>query len=730
VPVPSSSGWRAAAGSGAALAEIDPGSAPGQATWSFEGPESDEARVPLSQYLRVLKRRRWRILGFVAACTLAAVIVSARLTPLYESTATVDFDRQTPPGVVGPEAQRGASNDADQFMATQIKLVESDPVLRPVDQQFRLRELERQSMGASGAEDTPVTLRDLRVTRPPNTYLLLISYRSPDPKLASEVANAISKAYLDHTYDVRLHSSANLSGFMERQLDELRAKMERSGQALAGFERELNVINPEAKTDMLSSRLMQLNTELTGAEAERLKREAAFESVRGGALEAAFATPQGEELRRLAERRNEAREHLADLKTHYGINHPEYRRAQARVIDLEAAIETTRQEIAARVKIEFEESARRETLVKRALSEAKEEFDRVNARSFEYQALKREAEADKRLYEELFRKVKEAGINAGFENNAIRIADAARPALLPVFPNIGLNAMLVLLFSALAAGGAAIVSDLLDNTVRDPEQVSRTLPTEVIGSLPLVKRRGVTGIRATAAPGRRESESDLSGFGESVRALRNSIFLGTADPGYRSLLVTSAMPGEGKTTTAANLAAANAEHGGRTLLIDGDLRRPSLHRVFDLAGADGLLNVLLDEISWRAALTHLDWLPGLSILPAGSPSRRTAELIGRSLAELIDDASREFDLVILDAPPMLGFAEPLEMAAAVDGVIVVARAGRTSRKAVGTVLGTLHRVRARTVGLVLNEVHQELSDSYAYYGRYRSYYRTRSQAAT
>jgi len=421
-----------------------------------------------------------------------------------------------------------------------------------------LRELERQSMEASGAEETPVTLRDLRVTRPPNTYLMLISYRSPDPKLASDVANAISTSYLEHTYDVRLHSSASLAGFMERQLDELRAKMERSGQALAGFERELNVINPEAKTDMLSSRLIQLNTELTGAEAERLKREAAFESVRGGALAAALATPQGEELRRLVGRLSEAREHLADLKTHYGVNHPEYRRAQAHVDELQAAIEGARREIAARVEIEFKESANRETLVQRALGAAKQEFDRVNARSFEYQALKRDAEADKRLYEELFRKIKEAGINAGFENSAIRIADEARPALYPVSPNIGLNAMLALLFSALVAAGVAIIGDRLDSTLRDPEQVARTLPTEVIGSLPRVKRRGVTGIHAAEASDCSQSESDLSGFGESVRALRNSIFLGTSGECYRSLLVTSAMPGEGKTTTAANLATRRA----------------------------------------------------------------------------------------------------------------------------------------------------------------------------
>jgi succinoglycan biosynthesis transport protein ExoP len=261
--------------------ELERVPAPYPARGNLDPGEPEDGQLPISQYLSIVRRYHWRILGFIVASTLATVMVSARLTPTYESTATVDFDRQTPLAVVGPDAQRAASNDSDQFMATQIKLAQSDPVLRPVDEELHLREQERQwqerqwmdETEPPGAEESPVTLRNVRVTRPPNTYLLLISYRSPDRQLAAEAANAIARSYLEHTYDVRLHNAANLSGFMERQLDELRAKMERSGQALAGFERELNVVNPEEKTNILSSRLMQLNTELTGAEADRLKRK-------------------------------------------------------------------------------------------------------------------------------------------------------------------------------------------------------------------------------------------------------------------------------------------------------------------------------------------------------------------------------------------------------------------------------------------------------------------------
>jgi capsular exopolysaccharide synthesis family protein len=706
------------------MARVTSGAPP---VYSAADREPEEGKLPLSQYLWILRRYRWRIGGFIAAAVIGTLIVSARLTPIYESIATVDVDRQTPSGVVGEDAARMVLNDSDQYLATQIKLVQSDSVLRPVDRRFKLRELEHQpevESDSARAGDAPVALRRLKVTRPPNTYLLLISYRSDDPQLAADAANAIAQSYLEHTYNIRIRSSASLATFMEKQNEELRAKMERSSQALLGFERELNVINPEEKTNILSSRLLQLNTEYTNAQGDRLRKEAAYDSIKSGSIEAALAAAQGDGLRRLVEHLNDAREHFVEVKTHFGANHPEYRKAEAKVQEVESAIQSAIKDVGQRVEIEFTESQRREESLKQAVADAKADFDHVNARSFEYQALKREADADKLLYEELVRKIKEAGINAGFQNSAIRIADPARPALKPVFPDVKLNVLLAFLFSALVAVGAAVLSDLLDKTIRDPEQVSRTLRTEVIGSLPLMKMGHGAGAASLKPASKHtlEGEQDLSGFHESIRTLRNSILLGSFDRTYRSLLVTSAAPGEGKTTTAANLATAHAEQGKKTLLIDGDLRRPSVHRNFNLPSVVGLSNVLLGEIGWRDVLVRVEGLENLDILAAGPPSRRASDLIGRGLAEILEEASSDYDLVVLDAPPLLGFAEPLQMATAVDGVIIVARAGQTSRKSVASVLSVLTRLRAKVVGLVLNEVHKELSDSYYYYGYYRSYY--------
>ena len=190
----------------------------------------EDVSLPLTHYLWILRRHVWNILGFVAVCVFGAAVVSMRLTPIYESTATLYVDRQEAKGVVGQESQLGTySNlDAEQFLASQVKLIQEDSVVRPVAEKYQLLQKEKQIKNPNDAPlalDAPIVLKDLRVARPPNTFLLQISYRSPDRQLACDVANAIAISYIEHTYNIRIRSSASLSKFMERQIDELRTKM-------------------------------------------------------------------------------------------------------------------------------------------------------------------------------------------------------------------------------------------------------------------------------------------------------------------------------------------------------------------------------------------------------------------------------------------------------------------------------------------------------------------------
>jgi succinoglycan biosynthesis transport protein ExoP len=763
-------------------------SAPG----SWYGPElePEEPAVPLSHYLWILRRHAWKIFSFVLTCVIATFIVSSRLTPVYESTATIDIDLRTPTSVVGNDPAQGPLAQADQFLATQIKLIQSDSVLRPVVRKFHLDQdakTQKPALSSPAAQDAPVSLPNLKVTRPPNTFLLLVSYRSTDARLAADVANAVADSYREHTYNIRFTSSANLSRFMEKQLEDLRAKMERSSAALAQFEREMNVINPEQKTDILSSRLLQLNTEFTNAQADRLGKEAAFNSVASGSLEAAAVSSQGAALSPLLTKLDDAQEKFAEAKLHFGANHPEYRKAAAQVAAVQQQLEATRASIARRVETEYRDAVKRQSMLEKAVAATKAEYDALNARRFEYQNLKQEADADKKLYDELTTRIKEAGINAGFENNAVRLADPARPALEPVFPNLKLNLVLAFLLSSLLAVGAAVLSDALDTTVRDAVQVRRLFNTEVIGALPLVRewRRkkllkpsaAKSGLHTNPAsdarllglseagsrPAAASEAAQAAGvdgavvpasdprpsvsvcgpilplpadppahFREAIRTLRNSILLGSFDRPLRSLLVTSAVPRDGKSTTALHLAIAHAEQRRRTLLIDADLRRPSIHQAFNLPAetSGGLTAALSNGMDWRSKLASVQDLPDLSVLTAGLVNRRSPDLLGPSIGRLLDEAAADYDLVILDAPPLLGFPEPLQLAAAVDGVLVVGKSGSTDRKAMGAVFASLQRVRANVIGLVLNEVGKQSPDGYSDYSYYTNgkYYKHYNRA--
>ena len=693
--------------------------------------------VPLSHYLWILRRQVWKILAFVITCMLATFVVSARLQPIYEATATVNIDRQAPLDVVGEDsAHPSGENDADQYLATQIKLIESDAVLRPVAEQFHLLRSEGQTHNLSERDQllaaAPIKLKRLIVQRPQNTYLLTISYRSPDPGFATDVANAIANSYLLHTYELRFRSGAGMSSFMGKQLDELKAKMERSSLALTQFEKDMDVINPEEKTSIISARLLQLNTEYTTAQADRVRSEAAWNAIKSGSLEAAEASNQGEALAKLAESLDEARQRLALTKVTYGTSHPEYRKAASQVSEIEKQFNETRQSIADRVHTQYLESVNREQMLQATVNETKAEWDHVNARSYEYQQKKQDADADKALYEELIKKIQEADINSGFQNDNIRIADLARPPVRPVFPNLLLNLILGFLFSVFLGVGAAILLDSLDTTLRDPAEASRFLGTDVIGALPLDRMAANLPRSAAAAASAEIITADTgtnnrkgyyrsgSSFDEAVSTLRNTILLSDFEGRLHSLVVTSATPREGKSTLAAHLAMSNAARGKKTLLVDSDLRRPSLHAKFGLTPDHGLSNVLTGESSWREAVIPIEKRPNLTFLPAGLGSHRAADLIGPRLSTLLDEFAKEYDLVIMDSPPLLGFAESLQMAAAADGVLIVSCAGETKRRAVAEVISALRRLRANIVGVVLNQMrHNTSPEGYYNYGYYR-----------
>jgi succinoglycan biosynthesis transport protein ExoP len=694
-------------------------------------PAPGRMETPLSRHLGLARRKFWMILSVVTVGTGLTYGVCSLFTPLYEATATVDVDVRMPSGVLGSESRQVSAPDTDQFMATQIKLIQSDAVLRPVAQQYDLLHLEKQDRDLADSPEArklaPVKLKRLTVNRPPSTFLLQVSYRSPNPQLSADVANAIANSYVQHTYNLRLQTAEGLSNFMERQLEQLKAKMETSSDKLATFERTYSAADPEQRTAVISSQLVQLNNEYATAEGDRLRKEAAYNSVRNGSMEAAEVSTQGEALKQAVDRLDAAEQRFTVVKGKFGAKYPEYKTAELEVQNLQRQVDATRASIAKRVEIEYKQASNREAMLSTAVTDLKKKFDALNAHSFEYQTLKRDAEADKRLYDELVGKIKEAGINAGFQNSSMRIADGARPALKPSFPNMPMNVGLAFCFSLCAALALAVLSDDRDAAFSNSDQARTALNIAVLGTLPYVKGggRSLAPFIEDAKPILAAHDSGTMGrlmYEEAIYSLCSTVMLTPSDRKLRSLVVTSALPGEGKTLTACHLAVANARRRRRTLLMDCDFRLPGVDLNCGLHAERGLEEVLEGKAKWRDIRRTAAGLPELDILPVRQSKPELVPLIGRVLPAIIAEAKEEYDLIVIDSPPILRLSDPLELAALVDGVLLLAVAGQTNRKLVFDCVGVLRQLGVRHLGLVLNKVSPDDPDQ-AYYNKYTRYYR-------
>ena len=526
-------------------------------------------------------------------------------------------------------------------------------------------------------------------------------------------------------------SGLKASGRVPARLEELRARSERSMEAVARLNAGSNSGKPEEISSNMALRLRQLSAEHVNTQADLLKKRAAYSSVKSGSSETTRTAGQTEALRRLQERINEGEERSAEIKASKGQNDPDYQREQLELQEVRRQVQALSLNTVGRAEVEYNRAAARERVIEQELARTNAEFDRLNADSVEYQQLQQKANADKKLYEDLEAKSQEASREAGTQNTSAVVSSPASPSNQPMFPNLPLNLGLAGVLSCFVAIGTAVLLDSLDKPIRDPEEVRRLFGTELIGTLPVVKdtrslaaaafARGPGTPPAAAGPGK-QTEGSMWSFEEAVRMLRNSILLSDANRSLRSILVTSASPGEGKSTAAMHVAMAHAEQGKKTLLIDADLRRPTLDRKLGISDAGlGLSGALLGETDWQEAVVQVPEVPNLHLLPAGSSSSRGCDLIGGSIAEVIDEAVGVYDLVILDAPlilpesrqhRLLGAAEPTHIAIAVDAVVVVASACGTNSRALRAAVSTLNRLRANLIGIALNRLSHATGNRY------------------
>jgi polysaccharide biosynthesis transport protein len=689
-----------------------------------------EFQRPLMFYAQIV-RRRIVVIGVFSVVLTALVVLLCALAPSINlGSALIAVDRQATPETVGGD--RLLATGDDQFMATQLNLLQADTILRPVAERYNLLEREHQLQRyffwryspekEHAIKNAAIQLKHLKIQRDPNTYLLSISYKDEDPQLAADVANAIADSYLQNIFTTRLQEAGRLTSSMEQQLVDLKEKMQATHHALMKYQRDLGTADPEQKTSVLVAKLQALNTESSAAEADRILKEAVYREAKDGSLANVEVSAQSGDLAKDVEKLQLAKANLALVGATYGDRQPEYRKAAAQVNEAQAAVDESRQNVSSRIGVDYRQALGRERMLSAAVAETKQEVDNLTSRSFEYLQLKREADAAERVYEDLFAKIKQAGINSELQNNVIRLADSARPAAKPIFPNWTLVVPLSLILFGFMATAYFVGRELTDATAKEPGAVQHALGVRVICALPKVNEASLRFVRPSGGMqligGSRPNLSN-GFFYEGIRHLRSYLMLSSESILRRSVLVTSALPGEGKSTVALSLAIVHAEQGRRTLLIDADLRQPSIESLLHLERDAGVTDVLAGIVDWRDAIRPVTGCPSLFVLGSGHALPLALALIGPRMRDVLTQAAQEFDQVILDSPPLLGCAETIELAAASDATLVTARSGQTAMKALGETVDTLRRVNVRIAGIVLN---QSTIVPDATYKAYRRYY--------
>jgi capsular exopolysaccharide synthesis family protein len=657
---------------------------------------------------------------------------------------------------IGNAGFRFDSRNFETVVATQIEVMSSPEIAQQVIRELRLasnpdfnpalrkRGAAGARAGAPGPNEraaVPANLPGLTVRRRPDTYLLEVRYRSHNPELAAAIANAAAKAFIQQGFMTQYQNSAELSKWLNRQLDELKAKLEISQQKMRAFEKEHSVLNPEDRTNILNVQLQHLQEELTKTQAERLRKESVYRAGESGGAESLTISEQGEPLVRLAERLEGLEVSLAEAGAQYGPNHPNYKRLEAQVARTRNLLEINRQRVIARLEADYKQTLARERALAEAAAQQKAEVDRQSVWASEYNILKREVESQAKLYEELLKKVNEASINSSIKATNLRLAGLAGVPGRPVAPDIKLHLLLAFVLSTTLAVGVALSADYLDRTLRSSEQVEQWLKLSVLATLPRIISKRVPSI-LLGTPGDAAESKALARSGvplnEAFTMLRTSVLLAGRGDGLREelkmVLVASAAPAEGKSTVATGLAIALAQqlqNGNRVLLVDSDLRRPTVHTIFGLPNRAGLSTVLEGQSRLEESILSSGALSNLMVLPAGPSPGFSSELLTMHMGKVLETVKTDFRFVVVDSPPLLVCADATILSTLADGVLLVARAGETPRDAVAAALRQLRRVRANVLGIVLNQVHLPESPGYGkYYGTYQYSYSNKGSAGS
>lgn len=713
----------------------------------------DAAPLDLRALLETLWSQKWVTLAVAAAVAAAVTFYTLRQPRIYSATAVLEYD-PNPPRPLGREVEDVAMPVSNfwltrEFYETQNRVIASRTVAERVVRKLGLHhdagflgvpEDERDGFDGVAVEDAAQTLQ-ARITVEPikDTRLVHIEVEDRDPARATLLANAIADAYIEKTMEDRLGSTVSALEWLSNQLDNLKRQLESSELALHQFKREHDVLSVslEDRQNIIANDIQRYSQSLTDARTRRVELRARLDALRQAnaddpmTVHASVVTQDPGVSALRAAYRTKAAERDA-LAARYGPEHP---RMQALDRELESIRTQMREAIDGLIRSvenELAEVERTEGGLRALLEQTHQAGLELNLQAIQYNRLQRETENNAKLYELVLQRTTETDLTRMLEVAYVRIVDRAVEPKAPIKPRVALNIGVGVLAGLLLGVGAGLLRSRLDRHVRTAEDVE-ALGLTVLGLLPSIgdgEARGGPikyGRRRRRAPAATAANRDLvvhthpmSAVAESCRTIRTNLtFMGAGKP-LQSFVVTSPGPRDGKTFVALSLGIAMAQSGKRTLIVDTDLRRPRIHRVFGLSLSVGTTSVLVGERSLQEAI-HETEVPGLFVVPAGPIPPNPSELLHTDgFRQLLEEATGTFDRVIFDSPPVGAVTDPAVIAPQVGGVLVVLKPDRTMRDSLAAAVRQLGDVGANLLGAVLNDV--DLSRRGYGYGYYYYYY--------
>jgi capsular exopolysaccharide synthesis family protein len=671
--------------------------------------------------------------------------------PIYTATAKLQIDAETPNILPYKEvySQDSSYYRYDDYIQTQVKIIQSRSLAKRVIQVARLDrdpafvgKVDEKTFRADSPADAELKsqglvdrfLGGLRATPIKNSTITEISFSSTDPKLAARIVNIVANEYVQQNFEAKYDATNRATDFLQKQLVDLKAKVEKAEEELLRYARSNDIMNVSDKSDVTSQTLGDLNTELTKAQTERINKESFYKGVADATPENFPQALRTAFVRELEESLAKMEQDLARLKAQYGPEWPEVKKLQNQMEKVQSQLRQERLTAIKNARTEYESAVQREKLVSIALENQKGVTHQVTEAGIHYNILKREVETNKQLYDGLLQRMKEAGVSAGLKSSNVRVIDKAEIPSSPSSPGRQTNLLYSVLVGLVAGLALAFFLEYMDNTVKTPEDVEKFVSLPSLGLIPSLESALGRSTRYLPLPGLRRKIPEWriqqgvelvpymdskSLVAEAYRSLRTSILLSSPDNPPKTIMVTSAKAGEGKTTTACNTAASLAQTGARVLLIDCDMRRPNVNKIFGLNGGAGLTEFLTGQREF-ADVTQQSKIPNLYVVTCGAHPPNPAELLGSTrMAHGIRSLCERFDYILFDTPPVLSVTDALVMAPLMDGVILVIQGAKTPRDVLNKAKKNLLMVNARILGVLINRVDMHSHD-YSYY--YRDYY--------